>query len=599
MQLIKFIERWRFRLISRLSIAQKIGYGYAFAVGIAVIGTAIGLVISNRYQKQARRELILAVEQKDLLNQLDIYLSDVRFHPQQLFTVVDNSIWFEYETSQLLTNVSQIQLILSKLDDFIDNNPDNIAIDVEEFYNIINNSPQTLNSYVAVMKYLWQELRTLRKDKQTAESEQKILSTITGEETIAIQIQLESLAEDLIRITQAAENQQQKANEKLVRADVLRSRIIITSMVASIMIAILLAIYTSKNIARPLQQVTKIAQQVAQEGDFSIQTTVNTQDEVGILAISLNQLISWAGEYTQELEHSRHTLEQRVEERTQELQETLQNLQQTQSQLIQTEKMSSLGQMVAGIAHEINNPVNFIHGNLIHINQYTHDILDLLKLYQEKYPDPAAEIENLIEAIELDFIQKDFLKLLDSMQMGTYRIKDIVLSLRNFSRLDEAEMKDANLHEGIDNTLLILNHRLKEGIEVIKNYGYLPLVCCYPAQLNQVFMNILGNAIDALLEGETKLKKIFITTKITDHNLIQVSIKDNGRGIPEEIKNKLFDPFFTTKPIGKGTGLGLSIAFQIIEKHQGKITVISELEKGTEFIISLPLKLNFLEYDNS
>ena len=599
MQLIKFFEHGRFGLRGNLNIAQKIGYGYAFAVGIAVIGTAIGLVISNRYQKQARRELILAIEQKDLLNQLDIYLSDVRFHPQQLFTVVDNSIWFEYETSQLLTNVAQIHLILSKLDDFIENNPDNIAIDVKEFHNLINNSPKTLNSYVAVMKYLWQELRTLRKDKQTAESEQKILSTITGEETIAIQIQLESLAEDLIRITQAAENQQQKATEKLVRADVLRSRIIITSMVASIMIAILLAIYTSKNIARPLQQVTKIAQQVAQEGDFSIQTTVDTQDEVGILAISLNQLISWAGEYTQELEHSRHTLEQRVEERTQELQETLRNLQQTQSQLIQTEKMSSLGQMVAGIAHEINNPVNFIHGNLIHINEYTHDILDLLKLYQEKYPNPAAEIENLIEAIELDFIQKDFLKLLDSMQMGTYRIKDIVLSLRNFSRLDEAEMKDANLHEGIDNTLLILNHRLKEGIEVIKNYGYLPLVCCYPAQLNQVFMNILGNAIDALLEGETKLKKIFITTTITDHNLIQVSIKDNGRGIPEEIKNKLFDPFFTTKPIGKGTGLGLSIAFQIIEKHQGKITVISELEKGTEFIISLPLKLNFLEYDNS
>ena len=589
MQLIKFIERWRFRLISRLSIAQKIGYGYAFAVGIAVIGTAIGLVISNRYQKQARRELILAVEQKDLLNQLDIYLSDVRFHPQQLFTVVDNSIWFEYETSQLLTNVSQIQLILSKLDDFIDNNPDNIAIDVEEFYNIINNSPQTLNSYVAVMKYLWHELRTLRKSQQTIEPEQKILSTITGEEAIAIQIQLESLAEDLIRITQAAENQQQKATEKLVRADLLRSRIIITSMVASIIIAILLAIYTSKNIARPIQQVTKIAQQVAQEGNFSIQTTVDTQDEVGILAISLNQLISWAGEYTQELEDSRQTLEQRVEERTQELQETLRNLQQTQSQLIQTEKMSSLGQMVAGIAHEINNPVNFIHGNLIHVNEYTQDILELLKLYQEKYPEPAAEIENLIEEIELDFLQKDLFKLIDSMQMGTYRIKDIVLSLRNFSRLDEAEMKDANLHEGIDNTLLILNHRLKEGIEIIKNYGELPLVSCYPAQLNQVFMNILGNAIDAILETETELKTIVITTTQTDDNLVKVSIKDNGSGIPEEIKNKLFDPFFTTKPIGKGTGLGLSIAFQIIEKHQGKIKVISEPKKGTEFVISLPL----------
>lgn len=236
----------------------------------------------------------------------------------------------------------------------------------------------------------------------------------------------------------------------------------------------------------------------------------------------------------------------------------MQDLKETQKQLIQTEKMSSLGQMVAGIVHEINNPVNFIYGNIQCTNDYTQDLLNLVNLYQQQYPDPIWTIEEKIEEIDLNFINKDLPSLLSSMKMGAQRIREIVLFLRNFSRLDEADMKDVDIHEGIDNTLLILNHRFQSEIEVIKNYGDLPLVECYPAQFNQVFMNILSNAIDALLDQKHQSdnnKKIIINTLKIDDTFIHVGIKDNGSGIPPEIKNKLFDPFFYNEASRKRNGV--------------------------------------------
>ncbi|AFY46874.1 PAS domain S-box [Nostoc sp. PCC 7524] len=309
------------------------------------------------------------------------------------------------------------------------------------------------------------------------------------------------------------------------------------------------------------------------------------------------------------LEHTNQELEFRVQQRTlalhqekEKLEQTLEKLQKTQIQLIQSEKMSSLGQLVAGIAHEINNPVNFIYGNITYANEYIQDLLYLVQCYQQYYPHPEPKLQAEIEAVEIDFIIEDLPRLLSSMSIGANRIREIVLSLRNFSRLDEAEVKAVDIHEGIDSTLMILHNRLKAKpdfpeIQVMREYGKLPLVECYAGQLNQVFMNLIANAIDALEESTVKNSQvstqpqIHICTEIAHEQQVVIRIADNGTGMSEEIRKRLFDPFFTTKPIGKGTGLGLSISYQIVvEKHQGKLECSSVIGKGTEFVISIPVK---------
>ncbi|NER05393.1 MAG: PAS domain S-box protein [Okeania sp. SIO3C4] len=294
--------------------------------------------------------------------------------------------------------------------------------------------------------------------------------------------------------------------------------------------------------------------------------------------------------------------EKRERERALELEKALKELQKTQTQLVQAEKMSGLGQMVAGIAHEINNPISFIYGNLLHINEYIRDLLNLLNLYRQNYQDPIPEIQDFAEDCEADFLIEDLPKIVDSMNVGANRIRELVLSLRNFSRLDESEMKKVDIHSGIDSTLLILQHRLKATakrpeITWVKEYGNLPNIECYASQLNQVFMNIIVNAIDAFEEQE-KPGVITIKTEVSqksktgvNQDFVKISISDNGQGISKSIQNRIFDPFFTTKPVGKGTGLGLSISHQIIvEKHRGELRCISNQNEGTLFEILIPVK---------
>ncbi len=328
-----------------------------------------------------------------------------------------------------------------------------------------------------------------------------------------------------------------------------------------------------------------------------------SDDEVALLVAVGNQLtiaINQAELYTQSLDSARIAREKAAQ-----LETALCELQQAQTQLVQAEKMSSLGQMVAGIAHEINNPVSFIFGNLTYTEEYTTSLMKLLQMYRNEYPEPTPAIREEIDVLELDFLLDDLPKMLSSMQVGATRIRDIVRSLRNFSRLDESDMKKVNIHEGIDSTLMILEHRLKAQsvsvagtqyhrtiIQVVKEYGELPLVECYAGLLNQVFMNMIANAIDALEEQNQNPGMIKIRT-VLEGDFVAIAISDNGTGMTDVVKQRIFDPFYTTKAIGSGTGLGLAISHSIIvEKHQGEIKCISDVGKGTEFIIKIPIVSN-------
>ncbi|OKH33025.1 hypothetical protein NIES2119_24305 [[Phormidium ambiguum] IAM M-71] len=342
------------------------------------------------------------------------------------------------------------------------------------------------------------------------------------------------------------------------------------------------------------------AKKVWQESD--IELILGIADN---LAIAISQA---------ELYHNSQKSAKIASERALQLEKALQDLQRTQTQLIQSEKMSSLGQLVAGVAHEINNPVSFIYGNIKPAQEYISNLLELVELYQTEYPQPSAKIQSCIESIDLDFLLEDLPKTLDSMKVGSERIREIVLSLRNFSRMDEAQIKNVCIHDGIDSTLRLLQNRLKAKPEhpeilVVKQYEKLPLVECYAGQLNQVFMNLLTNAIDSfesrsandVLEEREKKRspseiqanpsRIEISTKLVNSQRIAITFSDNGSGMSPEIQSRIFDPFFTTKPVGKGTGLGLAISYQVIvEKHLGNLYCDSELGKGTKFTVEIPIK---------
>ena len=388
--------------------------------------------------------------------------------------------------------------------------------------------------------------------------------------------------------------------------------IVIMSGLLILMELLLIWVVLARQINRPLLQLVQATETLSSdpflagkwdrqqlEDQLNHQLVSHRQDEVGSLFQSFYSMSQALQQSLAQLNQQNDSLESQVQERTQALRQAIEDLKMTQAQLIQSEKMSSLGQMVAGVAHEINNPVSFIHGNLQPARRYIQDFIDHLSLYQNAAP--ADQIAQHAEDIDLDFLLKDFSQLLNSMQVGTDRIRDIVLGLRNFSRLDEADAKLVNLHEGLESTLLVLNHRALSTtckVQIDKQYGHLPPIDCFPSQLNQVFLHLLTNAFDALEQFKATHPVDWIPTLTIDTQLdtsdphfpiARIQIGDNGPGIPIEIQSQIFDPFFTTKAIGQGTGLGLAISHQIIvEKHGGQLTVESRPGQGSTFTIDLP-----------
>lgn len=546
----------------QVSIGQKIYLGYGIALGIAIAGVILGLIVGELVQRDAQQKLKAATRQTALMSRL--LLINNQFQPQREFIPVRrNQSRLARAKQKFEARVEIVEQLLSEI------TQDTPQAPTHSTHVFLDAYMAVFTDYVvAQRKIIYTETSAVGQNLSESEYAEWLEHELNDFVVRPTAVLFFRYTNEIASLLEAANQDSIAAQLAFAQANQLRACIILGSMLLSVVLAAILALITGQAIIQPIRQVTGIAQTVTETGDFEQRVPeIAGRSETAVLSKALNQLIAWVDEYMRELK-------------------------QTQAQLIQTEKMSSLGQMVAGIAHEINNPVSFIAGNLPHVNDYAEDLMKLIQLYDESIVDPPPEIKDLANEIDLDFLKEDLPKTLNSMDMGVERIQQLVVSLRNFSRVDGSTSKAVDIHEGIDNTLVLLGNRLKHGIDVIKHYGNLPLIECYPAQLNQVFMNLLANAIDALLEvTEQPHKQIVICTEALPQEIL-ITIQDNGIGIPHELKKKLFDPFFTTKPVGQGTGLGLAISYKIVEKHHGTIEVDSPNQEGTKFTIKIPKKIS-------
>jgi signal transduction histidine kinase len=574
-----YLKHW----FSCLKVGQKISVGYGLALGVAILGTATGISIADQYHQQAVKHEQDAIEETQSISELQLQLFQVLLHQQQILMLLENRDLLDQQYSYFLNHV---ELFKKEWSEFKASEGDTKNPKVEESPAELESIRRFLQANEEIPEVYLQQTEAILKAINSAELSpteiQVFRSQLLTFGSSPTSLQLKKFLQELDKLKVRANQEYTEAKTEFANVQVLRVQVIAGSLILSVAIAILLAIYTSMAIARPLQQVTYIAQEATQTDNFDLQAAVTTKDEIGILATALNQLI------------------RRVKQLLHEQQAT------SIERLIQNEKMATLGQLIAGVTHDINNPINSISGNLTHADRYIKNLLEHLHLYQQHYPEPAPEIVEHAEAIELQFVEEDIPLMLASLQQSAERIRDISYSMRLFARADSSQKIAFDIHEGINSTLLILKHRLKANnnhseITVTKNYGNLPKIKCFPGQLNQVFMNIIGNGIDALEDAMDRSKNseasqvalipsIQIQTEIVEDDWVRITIADNGLGIDEAFKLRLFELFFTTKDAGKGTGLGLSMSHQIVtQKHGGKLYCNSQLGQGAEFLIELPV----------
>lgn len=557
------LPNWLSRTLRRLSISHKIGCGYALTLGIAVLGTTTGFVVGDYCQQQARMREKDAQEEIRSLQHLQTVLLHARSHQQNFFNSANKPERLQEDYNHFIEHINEFNQAWSAFKASYEN-PKNDSEDRAEelavFRRIVVTKEPFVKEYFQQTVVLLEQLTSPSLKPDERENARKKLLNFTDS---TLESKVEELIDTLTELIHFADKEYEESRTVAIAADEIRLKIIIASILLSVAIAIVLAIYTSRAIARPIQAITKVAHQVTQDNNFKLQALVTTEDEVADLTLSLNQLILRVNQLLEEQKAASY------------------------SQLIQQEKMSSLGQMIAGVAHEISDPVNFIYGNSAYAIEYINDLLALLETYRSEIPNPPRAVRFKLEETDFNFIKKDLPQVLQSMQLGAQRTAQIILSLRDFSRLGEAIAHPVDLHACINSTLLILDSRIKRNISVIRHYGDIPEIKGYAGLLYQVFMNLLSNAIDALEEVKDE-KRITITTEVENENWVVVKIMDNGCGISPEHQAKLFKGCSTTKLTGIATGLGLAISHQIIvEKHGGNITCQSQVGVGTEFAIRL------------
>ncbi len=557
--------------LSRLRVGRKIAAGYIIVLTVAIAGSTVGFIWGEIYQRRAWEAQEHAHEEVELYRRLQIAVLQASTHQRQLIALVEDPEVFVTEYEHLLERQGDLVATWEKLEAFETQSTD--SHDGDRLHN--HYLPDFLHTYQDVPQAYFDTLADLVASFGPTLAETEV--EITREQLIAftnspLALHFDSISDELVELVDYARAEKAEVQATLKQLNQVRLYLLGGIMALSIVIAVIWTIFASRAIAQPLEEVTKVAKAVTEDGDFERRAVVKTADEVGTVAIALNQLI----------EYVKHLLDEQKAA--------------TSQQLLASEKMSSLGRMVAGVAHEINNPVNFIHGNLVHAHNYIDDLFQLLAAYERVLdhipPDLQAEIEETAEDLDQEFLKTDLPKLLQSMQVGADRTRQIVLSLRNFSRLDDANPHPVDLHACLDSTLLILNNRIKKGVNVVKHYGDIPQVEGYSGSLYQVFMNLLSNALDAL-DGQTDPRpQITLMTERREGDQVAIAIQDNGHGIKPENLENIFKTFFTTKPEGVGTGLGLAISHQIVvEKHQGSLTCASEVGKQTTFTVVLPMRL--------